>query len=45
MQMKKNYEKKSIENELAQVKTENSNLREQLDKLKRVLIVMDKQLK
>ena len=40
-----NGEKKAIEDELTQVKSENSNLSAQLDKLKRVLSVMDKQLK
>ena len=41
----KNDEKKAIEDELTQVKTDNSNLSAQLEKLKRVLSVMDKQLK
>ena len=41
----KNDKNKAIEDELTQVKSENSNLSAQLDKLKRVLSVMDKQLK
>ena len=39
------FEKKAIEEELTQVKIQNADLSSQLDKLKRVLGVMDKQLK
>ena len=38
-------EKKAMEEELTQVKSQNADLNLQLDKLKRVLGAMDKQLK
>ena len=40
-----NVEKKVMEEELAKVRIQNADLNSQMDKLKRVLGVMDKQLK